>query len=199
MLEINDRVPGFIEFNLLNAYGDPVSFLVTEAGIIIPQKDWKETWTDGLHKFVDRADEEGELTKISVEAPATVEIDRSNHAVNQIYRWEHRNNQVTWDEIVADIKKAAPLVVKIINDGMVMGARGNQRGRIWIHNQDNNLNLIVQVKGQEQPGHLFKIVVVTILRAPDVKFYKQAPFMAKINIDGGVARITYSPEKISGH
>lgn len=207
MLEMNDKVPSFAEFRLVHTYDRPISIIITESGKPIPEEQWEDhkekvSSTRGLnfgkdseeflHKFVRKTDSPGEMGKLTVTSPITVRIDRSEHAGHQIYRWEHREDQVTWKEALDDIELALPVIVECVNQGLRLGSATDYLGMLWLYNLDTRLNMILQVKKQEQPGSMFKIVIVTILRERLANF-KMEKNMPKITIEGGKAFLAHAP------
>lgn len=216
MFEMTDMVPCFEQFSTDNCFGAPLTeMFIGEGGIIIPREEWQRTATtmrsphglnfgkdneETLTKYVDRTGTIGQVAMINV--PVPVRIDQVSHAANQIYRWEHRYDQVTEEEVMSNVKMAAPKILELVLNGAltpgtgtnnVTGQNTNYSGQVWIYNIDTGLNIIVQAKGKEQRDHAIKIAVITVLRLRNMTWNK-ANSMPKITVSSTDARIAYIPQ-----
>ncbi len=160
-------------------------------------KDEEET----LYKYTDKSGEVGEVAMLDVVIP--VRVDQVSHAAEQIYRWEHRFDQVDQDEVIWNVEKAAPKLAELVLNGRITPGRGadartgeksDYRGLVWLYNIESGLNVIVQVKGREQREHAFKIAIITVLRRRNMT-WSRASDMAKITVSSTEARIVYTPPK----
>lgn len=208
---MNDMVPCFELFCESECFGAPlVEVAIDERGQTIPQSEWEKTFVrmrsqkglnygkdseETLIKYVPKEGVIGRVATMNVVVP--VRIDQVSHAANQIYRWEHRWDQVTEEEVMSDVKMAAPKLVELVlNGGMTPGTRQddarNPVGQVWLYNIESGLNIIVQVKEKEQSDHSLKVVVVTVLRQKGMT-WSRGDDMPKITISSTEARIVATP------
>ena len=214
MILIGDSIPSFDEFacddsRILEMY-------INERGETIPPDEWRKTAVhmrnvntglnmgkdreETLYKYTDKSGEHGPIARMNLAIP--VQIDQVSHAAEQMYRWEHRFDQVDQAEILKDVTTAAPKLAELVlNGGIVPGKpfnrddRGNKDygGMVWLYNVESGLNIIVQVKGKEQRDHAFKITIVTVLRKRGME--KWSKDMPKVTVSSTEARIVYVPSK----
>ena len=158
---------------------------------------------EDLIKYIDRTGKVGRVANLSIPIDISVAVDQVEHAADQIYRWEHRFDQVDESEIMSDVEMAAPKIVELfINDAIAAGTSGNRQtgqggnnmGFVWLFNIETRLNTILQVKNREQRDHNIKLVVITVLRAQNASFSKRDS-MVKITISSSEARVVYVPKK----
>ena len=218
MIFLKDRIPGFDEFNDEHSNdGSPVlEMYIAERGVVIPEKDWRKIPThmrsstglnfgkdeeETLYKYTDKSGVVGQVAMLDVVIP--VRIDQVSHAAEQIYRWEHRFDQVDQEEVVRDVEMAAPKLAELVLNNKITpglganartGERSDYRGLVWLYNIESGLNVIVQVKGKEQREHAFKIAIITVLRRRNMT-WSRASEMAKITVSSTEARIVYVPTK----
>lgn len=198
MILFEDCVQSFDEFCERNAGNDSPIFeaYITERGIVIPQSEWRKLPTnmrnsrtglnfgkdeeETIYKFADKAGSTGQVGSLNV--PIDVRIDQTSHAANQIYRWEHRFDQVDQEEILSDVRKAAPAIIELILNGKMKVGTGwnpeknteqNYEGQVWIKNSDTMLNTIVQAKGRESKNYPLKLLVVTVLRKKEMSLSRR--------------------------
>lgn len=188
--------------------------VINERGQEIPPEKWERTVTrmrnetglnfgndteENLVKFIDMQGKVGYVEMLTI--PVKVRIDQTSHAANQQYRWEHRYDQVSDEEILGDVRMAAPKILEIVlNDDIDVGTRQIHRdaknrfsGHVWLYNIRTGLNIIVQVKHKEQnDGQMIKFVVVTMKRQRDMT-WTRAYNMPKITVSDSEARIVYVP------
>ena len=198
MVFFNDIIQSFDEFCDNNAgEGSPIlEAYITERGMVIPQSEWRRIPTtmrnsrtglnfgkdeeETIYKFADKAGSTGQVGSLNV--PIDVRIDQTGHAANQIYRWEHRFDQVDQEEILSDIRKATPSIIDLILNGRLnlgtgwnqtKGTEQNFEGQVWIKNSDTMLNTIVQAKGRESKGYPIKLLVITVLRKKEMSLSRR--------------------------
>jgi hypothetical protein len=205
----NHSIQSFEEFCDENAgEGSPIlEAYITERGMTVPESDWRKIRTnmrggkagtgldfgnaeeEVLYKYTDQVGQTGQVGRLSI--PIDVRIDQTSHAANQIYRWEHRFDQVDQEEILSDIKKAAPTILDLVLSGQLKvgtgwsprkGTQQNYEGQVWIKNSNTMLNTIVQVKGRESKEYPLKLLVVTVLRKKDFNSLTRRDQMTKIVI-----------------
>lgn len=214
---MSNAVGGFSAFSESITDGPtlPIELYIAERGIIIPREQWRKTTVgaksdtglnfgedseETLYKYTDKAGVIGPVAKLNVVLP--VQIDQAAHAAHQMYRWEHRFDQVDQAEVMSNVELAAPKIAELVFQGILMpgvgansrrGTKSDYNGLVWLYNIDTGLNVIVQVKPAEQRGEqAFKIAIITILRRAGITFSK-ASVMPKITVSATEARVVYTP------